>query len=99
VALKNPTVAACRQTAADKSHNGGALPSRRYALSQRQQRGMFIEGRLTKNHKLRRSDIGNMPLLTELGWLGNGETINMPVLTDFPRAYGKDLVQRFVAGK
>jgi len=50
-------------------------------VSQRQRRGIFVEPRPQQNHKLRRSDIGNMPLLTERGRFGDGSTTNMPALT------------------
>lgn len=55
---------------ADSIPNGGTLPSRRYAVPQRQRRDIFVENPPTKNRKLRRSDIIGeytaLPLLTEL---------------------------------
>src|SRR6266705_806269 len=42
----------------------------RPAISQRRRRDIFVEHPPTNNHKLRRSDSGNMPLLTELWKIG-----------------------------
>ena len=49
---------------------------------------MFMENQPAKIPSSVRSDIGNMPLLTELGLFGNGETINLPALTGFPLRLG-----------
>jgi len=44
---------------------------------------MLIETQPTKNPKLRQERHLNIPLLTEFGWFGNGETINMAALMAF----------------